>query len=359
MTHRGVTPWLAAAIALLTVLFGGCGGKSTPSPRVLASPAGVTLRIERVQRADTPAAFAYSPRDGSLWYGELRNGRIFNNGRQRWDFAVSQGGESGLESLAISPEGAALFAYISIPKGDPQDSTRDSGEGMVTRVVRLSIDADGSRSNPTTILEVPSTGIHNAGSVAFGSDGYLYVDIGDNHDFGESQDLSSPFGKILRVTIDGAAAPENPFAARADADARVWAYGIRNTFAFDRSRDGRMLGADNGDTGDDEINEIRAGANYGWPPDPARAGDEKPLRTFTETIAPSGFTIVPAGYGAWSDGHHALVCGFVLGKMLLVDLADAASAPTPVVDGCTLRIARDPTGRIIFANKDGIWRLTP
>ncbi len=336
-----------------------CGGSSEATPRILASPAGTPLHIERIARANTPAAFAFSPRDGTLWYGELRTGRIFHDGKQRWDFAVSQGGESGLESLAVSPDGAALVAYISVPRGDPSAPTHDAGDAIVSRVVRLSIAADGTLSDAATILEVPSTGIHNAGSVAFGPDGMLYVDIGDNHNFGESQDLSSPFGKILRIAPDGGAATGNPFAGRDGADPRVWAYGTRNTFAFDWTSPDRLLGADNGDTGDDEINDIRPGTNYGWPPDPARAGDTPPLRTFKTTIAPSGLAVVPDGYGPWSDGHHMLICGYVARQMLLVNVDDANDPPLPVVDGCSLHITRDPSGHIVFADEHAIWRLIP
>ena len=86
-------------------LFVGCGSGGAKSPSVLHAPAGVSLRVERVVSADFPAAFAFNPVDGQLWYGELQNGRIFSSGKQRWDFAVSTGGESGLESMTISADG--------------------------------------------------------------------------------------------------------------------------------------------------------------------------------------------------------------------------------------------------------------
>lgn len=361
---------LSFAGLALAIASGACGGGGD-GPTSLASPPGTPLRIRRVVSADFPAAFAFSPacstscatvdahNDGRLWYGELKTGRILSNGDARWDFAVSAGGESGLESIAVASDAQYLVAYISVPKGDPTDAAQDGGEAMVSRVVRLTIDGDGSLRDPRIILEVPSTGIHNAGSVGFGPDGALYVNIGDNHDFGESQDVRSPFGKILRITIDGAPADGNPFIGRTDADPRVWAYGIRNTFAFDWTADGDMIGADDGDTGNDEINRIAAGANYGWPPGDAgaRAGEIAPVRLFEQTIAPSGLAVVPTGYSEWSDGTHVFVCGFVSRKMTLVSLDDTASPPHDVVDGCTLHVARDARGAIVFSNEQGIWRL--
>ena len=367
MTHRLAVSLLVATV--LAAILAACGGSD--GPKLLASPAGTPLRVSRMVSADFPAAFAFSPvcsspcptvdarNDGRLWYGELQTGRIFSGGQQRWDFAVSAGGESGLESIAISPDALYLVAYISVPKGDPADATQDGGDGLVSRVVRLAIDTDGSLRDPKTILEVPSTGIHNAGSVGFGPDAALYVDVGDNHDFGESQDLRSPFGKILRITTDGAPTDGNPFAGRDDADARVWAYGIRNTFAFDWTADGDMIGAEDGDTGNDEINRIAAGANYGWPPadSGARPGEIAPVRLFEKTIAPSGLAVVPGGYGEWSSGAHVVVCGFVSRKMTLVSLDDTAAPPLDVIDGCSLHIVRDPHGVIVFSNEKGIWRL--
>ncbi len=348
------------AIAIAAIASAACGGGAggAPLPRMMAARDGVPLRVERVVGAKVAAAFAFAPADGRLWYGELETGRIISGGKTRWDFAVSRGGESGIESIAIAPDGGSLVAYISVPKGDPSDASADGGEAMVSRVVRLTIDGEALR-DPATILEVPSTGIHNAGAVGFGPDGLLYVDIGDNHDFGESQDVGSPFGKILRITLDGAAAAGNPFADRAGADARVWAYGIRNTFAFAWTADGRMIGADDGDTGDDEINDLRAGESYGWPPldSGARPGAVAPIRIFRQTIAPAGLAIVPPSYGAWGDGHHAVVCGFVSQTMQLIDLDDASSPPITVADRCSLHIAIDGGGAIVFSNADGVYRV--
>src|SRR4029453_1275852 len=61
-------------------------------------------------------------------------------------------------------------------------------------------------------------GNHNGGNVEIGSDGFLYVSVGDagvdpRGDPGvndAAQDLSLFNGKILRITLDGHPAPGNP-----------------------------------------------------------------------------------------------------------------------------------------------------
>ena len=119
---------------------------------------------------------------------------------------------------------------------------------------------------------------HGAGTIAFnpaatsGSSDYgaLYIGFGDggasNDPLNSAQNLTSPFGKILRidpVDPDGAGPRTygipagNPFAAQADARPEVWAYGLRNpqNFTFD-STNGAMLIAD---IGQNQIEEVNVG----------------------------------------------------------------------------------------------------
>lgn len=331
-------------------------GVSATQPRLLAAPDGITLTLREVAVADMPAAFAVS-REGRLYVGELTTGRILLAGRVVADVAVSTGGESGLESLAVT--GDALYAYVSVPEGDPSDPGSDGGQAEASRVLRFPVEGDGGLGQPQTIVSVPGAGLHNAGSVGIGPDGLVYVNIGDNIRRGASQDLASPFGKILRLTPEGRPAPGNPFADRPDADPRVWAWGIRNTFGFGWLRNGRMVGADNGERAGDEINLLRAGMNYGWPPEAGVSDGMAPLVTWPDTFAPAGLEAVPPGWASWSQGSKVLVCGVVANRMDLVDLDQPERSLRPVLDGCPLHIAADPSGGILFSTWDGVWRLSP
>ncbi len=152
---------------------------------------------------------------------------------------------------------------------------------------------------------------HSIGSLAFGSDGALYVSGGDGAsftfvDYGQtgspqnpcgdppsstqtpptaeggslrSQSLERPAGEpallngaILRVNPDtGAGLPDNPLAASLDPnDRRVIAYGLRNPFRFTpRPGTSEIWVGDVGWTNWEEINRIVAPTsevpNFGWP----------------------------------------------------------------------------------------------
>ena len=102
---------------------------------------------------------------------------------------------------------------------------------------------------------------------AFLPDRTLLLTVGDGYDYkAAAQDLGSHLGKILRLTRDGAAPPDNPFVGRAGTRPEIWTYGHRNPqgLALDPET-GDVWEHEHGPRGGDEINVLRAGANYGWP----------------------------------------------------------------------------------------------
>src|SRR5205823_3647108 len=108
---------------------------------------------------------------------------------------------------------------------------------------------------------------HNGGAIHFGSDGKLYIAVGDNANRANSQTLSNRLGKVLRVNSDGSIPVDNPFFNTAQgANRSIWALGLRNpfTFAFQPGTT-RMFINDVGQSTWEEINDGIAGSNYGWP----------------------------------------------------------------------------------------------
>src|SRR5260370_33134607 len=93
---------------------------------------------------------------------------------------------------------------------------------------------------------------HNGGTLAFGPDGYLYISMGDDEQSEKAQDLTSIFGKILRIDVDPAEPyaipPSNPFVNQAGARGEIWSYGFRNPWRlrFDRATRGLCSGAQGG-----------------------------------------------------------------------------------------------------------------
>jgi aldose sugar dehydrogenase len=122
-----------------------------------------------------------------------------------------------------------------------------------------------------------STGIENytsmvdmgaGGRVAFDGKGHVFLSIGmkGGSEFAGIQDLSLPYGKILRLNDDGSIPQDNPFVGRANALPEIWTYGHRSPegLEYDR-RTGQLWETEMGQRGGDEVNLLRAGRNYGWP----------------------------------------------------------------------------------------------
>lgn len=147
-------------------------------------------------------------------------------------------------------------------------------------------------------------GNHYGGRFIFLPDGTLMMPIGEAFHFREeAQNLDNHFGKIVRLNDDGSVPQDNPFTDAAGALPEIWSYGHRNPQGIILTADGRVLENEHGPAGGDEINEIKRGANYGWPtvtyaldysggrvsPFEALDGTEQSLVHFTPSIAPSGF----------------------------------------------------------------------
>ncbi len=110
-------------------------------------------------------------------------------------------------------------------------------------------------------------GGHQGGAIHFGKDGKLYVGIGDQTTGLPAQKTDAFQGKLLRINADGSIPDDNPFFLTAkDKYRAVWAYGLRNPFAFAvQPGTGRILINDVGEASWEEIDEGVAGANFGWP----------------------------------------------------------------------------------------------
>ena len=146
--------------------------------------------------------------------------------------------------------------------------------------------ADASSARILLEYEDPFTN-HNGGDLHFGPDGYLYLAWGDgglaDDPFGNGQDLTQLWGKMLRIDPDPAAGDpadcglvgdysipsDNPFADGAGGDCdEIWAYGLRNPWRWNFDDDGNLWIADVGQNIQEEVDFTPAsstgGENYGW-----------------------------------------------------------------------------------------------
>jgi len=98
--------------------------------------------------------------------------------------------------------------------------------------------------------------------------------------------VASLAGKILRINPDGTTPRDNPFSSR------VYSYGHRNPQGLDwHPVTGDLWASEHGNTGNDEINVIQRGVNYGWPRiegSQSMPGMQTPITFYNPAIAPSG-----------------------------------------------------------------------
>ena len=365
-----------------------------------AEDAGAQL----VARAAEPVAFDISA-GGRLFFTLRQEGEI------RWVFVgpSAAAGESVPRTAALGGRGA-FFAQVEVFLGlecgllgivlDPDFKTNRyvyvyaiqpvAGRNDVgkPRVIRYT-DVNGMGEDPTIIVgdlpfTNPKTCAHVGGNLHFGPDGYLYLSMGNNErsDEAVAADLSSPLGKILRIDkADGSAAPGNPFASDAAADPRVFAYGFRNPwdFAFHPATD-EIYAPDNGPGNCDELNIVRAGADYGVPDSLPTSlattclglGGVDPIHLFAQpgtsahefgsNVAPTGVAFLEAGVYA-GLGEGLLVCEFLTGSLRLLEFAgpdfDQVVSDRVIFDFCRFNVGLDADGVIYVAFEDATFRLPP
>ncbi len=250
---------------------------------------------------DTPWAVDFAP-DGRIFITE-REGRvrIVKDGilvDEPWIIMdASESGESGLLGLALDPQFAENhFVYLAY-------SYRDENNNLMNRLVRWVDDPASDRGRPDKILldGIRGAAIHDGGRVKFGPDGKLYWTIGDSGNSELAQDLDSLNGKILRLNRDGTIPEDNPFPG-----SPVYSYGHRNPQGLAwQPETGRLYATEHGPTGfqgagQDEVNYIEPGNNYGWPDITGSNTGEGLISPIiqsgsSETWAPGGAVFVVGG----------------------------------------------------------------
>jgi len=202
------------------------------------------------------------------------------------------------------------WIYLSFAKPGPANGTVTSLERM-----RLEGYEFVDREEIYTGNEFTERGHHFGGRIAFDDDGYLYFTIGDRGEQDKSQDLTLSNGNVFRLNDDGSIPEDNPFVGQDGLD-EIYSYGHRNIQGMAvHPETGEIWTNEHGARGGDELNNPKAGNNYGWPeithgvnydgspitPDTARAGMEQPVYHWTPSIAPSGMAFVTGDrYPNWT-----------------------------------------------------------
>jgi glucose/arabinose dehydrogenase len=324
-------------MAVLSTAAFGAGQATEPTARqkaVATASAGPivqgTVRLESlVAGLQRPWSLAFLPEGDLLVTEKYRGLRVVRDGSLLPDpvaggppgvFAKE---DSGLLDVALDPDFAKnRLVYLAFAEGDEAANR--------TAVWRARYE-DGRLQDGRVIFRVKpdkAGSSHPGGRLLFLPDGTFLLTVGDGFDYKPAaQDLGSHLGKILRLTRDGTAPADNPFAGRTGALPEIWTWGHRNPqgLALDAAT-GTVWEHEHGPRGGDEINRLRAGANYGWPlvthgidydgtviSDRAFApGIERSSFFWAPSIAPSGLAVYRGK--AFADWDGKLLVGALAGK---------------------------------------------
>lgn len=281
------------------------------------------------------------------------------------------GGQGGLMDVKASPfkRGEYYFTY----------SQKDGNSGQ-TALAKATLENDKLTNwTPLFVSTSGSTTSYHFGSRLTFDSQFIYMSVGERGIRENAQNLATHAGSILRLTPQGRAPKDNPFAGQADAKAEIWSYGHRNPqgLTFD-PKTGELWEVEHGPRGGDEINLIKRGANYGWPDvsygkeywGPVAVGDatekpgiESPKLEYTPSIAPSSMILYRG------ERYPELSGKLLIGALKLthinvvsIDANGNLNQEMRLFTGLNQRIrqiAVSPNGTVFFSTDNGnLYRIT-
>lgn len=314
---------LAAAIAAFSV------GPSNAAPEN-AGPnqvtADVPFQTQTVARFDLPWAIALIDSDRLIV--TTKPGKIFLVDHRGGDPVevsgvpeVDYSGQNGLLDVALAPDFKTsqriYFTYVEPGQG---------GSSLVLARATLAEQKSAARLDGLEVIwrQMPKgRGGQPGGIIAFAPDGKsLFLTSGDRMRPETAQNPDLALGKVLHLTLEGKAAPDNPQASAGGVRAETWTTGHRNPYGLAFAPDGRLWLHEMGPKGGDELNLIEPGVNYGWPEvsygdnyngtpipkPPTRPEFREPALYWTPVIAPAGLAFYEGDlFPAWKGS--ALIGG--------------------------------------------------
>ncbi len=270
------------------------------------SKAGVEFRVVEVAtRLAHPWSVAFLPNGDMLVTERAGRLRLIHEGRLQKDPIagtpeVAARGQGGLLDVALHPSFATNnLVYLSY--------AADGEGGSGTEVMRARLAGNRLEEGKVIFRVVPKVrgGSNHFGSrLLFAPDGLLFVTLGERFTHrDQAQNIGNHLGTIVRIKDDGSVPDDNPFVGKAGARPEIYSYGHRNVQGIAlRPGTSQIWEHEHGPRGGDEVNILKAGANYGWPKitygidydgsvisdKTAMPGMEQPVIHWTPSIAPSG-----------------------------------------------------------------------
>ena len=241
--------------------------------------------------AEEAREIIFSERDGKLKYLDL-------NTRKSHEIA-------GAPKVFSKSQGGLLDVYIDQKSGDIYLTYSDADtKGATTSLFRGKLSSDKRKLEGERLFQAnahATGGLHFGSRIAIDKNGFIFMSVGERNQRDSAQDLNTHHGKILRLTKEGVAAPDNPFVGVPGALPEIWSYGHRNPQGLIIDSRGKLIEVEFGPRGGDELNIIERGANYGWPVitygkeywglsigEKAKAGMMQPFFHWVPSISPSG-----------------------------------------------------------------------
>ena len=341
----------------------------------------VVEAVEHISGIDIPWGMAFLP-NGDMLVTEIKGKMFRHDGNELLEISgipeVWVHGQGGLLDVAVHPNfeqnNWIYFTYSSVQKEG------ELGEGGTTELVRAEL-------NGTEIQNIESLykGKHNSekpfhfGSrIVFDDEGYLYFTIGDrgNRDV-NPQDIQRDGGKVYRLKDDGSIPKDNPFVNEEGSRSAIFSYGHRNLQGLIYHPVYKTIWEhEHGPRGGDELNEIKKGANYGWPiityginysgtsitDETSKQGMEQPLYYWVPSIAPSGMAYVDSDiYPNWKGNILIGSLSFqYLERLVMKDKKMAKREKLLEEIGRVRDVEQGPDGYIyVSVEGKGVLKLVP
>lgn len=339
MSYKQKMPLALAAKAQAAIVFvvaALCGASSAQPVAPVVSLVGVAKGLEN------PWAVAFLPQGQFLVTERAGRMRVISAQGQISPAlaglpAVAAGGQGGLLDVVADTafvRNRRIFFCYSEPAAA---GARGNSTALASAI--LSDDARSLQDVKVLFSQRPKveSSLHFGCRIVQTADGHLFLALGERyHRKDDAQKLDNHHGKVIRITVDGAVPPDNPFRSQAGALPEIWSYGHRNPQGATLGPDGKLWMHEHGPQGGDEINLPVAGRNYGWPvitygenygggkmgEGTAKAGMEQPLHYWVPSIAPSGMVFLTSTrYGtAWQGS--LFVGSLKFGTLHRLEVAD-------------------------------------
>lgn len=300
IVRYGAAVAAVVAVAVILVSF-----PTTPVPIPTPEQVNATGIEVVASNLEVPWAIDFAD-DGRIFFTErVGKVRVIDDGKlidePVFTKEVARVSEAGMLGLALDPnfaENDQIYVYY----------TYENNGKLWNRVSKLVKSGSSGYSEQPLIDNIPASGIHDGGRIKFGPDEKLYITTGDSAIPDLAQDKTSLAGKILRINSDGSIPDDNPFS-----NSPVYSYGHRNPQGLAWHPVTKELYAtEHGPTGNDEINIIKAGGNYGWPLEQCSKSE---FEEYIDAIVCYQVSVAPSGAAFYSSDKLPYVNDLFFGTL--------------------------------------------